>query len=257
MRIIKLDIWGIGAVLGGVLATMACSGGDEYPPLGGNSGSGGAPQTSGGAPSSGGMTTLGGSTSSGGFTATSGGFTATSGGSTSGGSTSGGSNSNNSGGSSKGGSSSSSGKGGSAGSGSPFGRGGTSNGGSGGGGGSTFGRGGSSNAGGGGSGSGGGDFSKVSQIVQSTCGISGCHKNGTQPNLSGTGLYTTLTSTSVGQCGNNKLVTASDPSKSALIMLVTGKCTGLKMPPSCGTSPCIPQADVDTITAWIQAGAKM
>jgi hypothetical protein len=236
-------------ILGGLFAATACSGGEDYPPLevGGSRGlpqpTGGMPTTTGGAPANtGGVATGGvatGGIATGGITATAGGTGGTSsvitGGSasTSGGVQSGG------GAFSKAGSSSTGGKGGSSSAGG--------------------GRGGSTSAGGstsvaGGTSTGTVAYSKVQGIVQTRCTT--CHNGGTAPNLGTAVLYNALTTVSVSRCGGNKLVTASDPTKSALIMVVTGKCGGLRMPVGCSGTACIPQSEIDTLTAWIQQGAK-
>lgn len=138
-------------------------------------------------------------------------------------------------------------------------------------GGTSFGAGGMTASKGGGTSSGGGtstgtgggtsttvSFSQVQTIVNRSCGATGCHSSGGQaPNLSSTGstLYGTLTGTSVRECSNNKLVAASNPSSSALVGLITGKCT-LRMPLGCTSSPCLSQADTDTLSNWITQGAK-
>jgi hypothetical protein len=59
----------------------------------------------------------------------------------------------------------------------------------------------------------------------------------------------------VRQCGGDKLVTTNDTANSALLELPLGQCTNFLMPRTCTKAPCLMQADLDTITAWIQAGA--
>jgi hypothetical protein len=129
-------------------------------------------------------------------------------------------------------------------------------------GGSSNGNGGSSNGSGGaamGGASTGATLAQVQTIVNKNCGASGCHSAGaTAPNLStmGATLAGTLTSTTVSRCSNQKLANAGNASMSALVMVMTNKCGTLKMPLGCSTNPCIAQADVDTISSWINAGAK-
>lgn len=96
-------------------------------------------------------------------------------------------------------------------------------------------------------------FSMVGSIVQDRC--SSCH-GFTMPLLQNNAmLRNTLTSTRVPECGNNPLVTPNDPSKSAVLMLVNRMCGMLVMPAGCGMTPCIPAAEVTTLTNWINAGA--
>ena len=68
-------------------------------------------------------------------------------------------------------------------------------------------------------------------------------------------LYSTLKSTVSLAC-NVPLITPSDPGKSALLLIVTGKCSLFRMPPECSTPPCIPESDIQTISAWVSQGAK-
>jgi hypothetical protein len=111
-------------------------------------------------------------------------------------------------------------------------------------------------------GSGGGAtvaFAAIKSLLDKSCAVVGCHVTGGQsPNLSSSSasLPTTLTSTTVRQCGGDALVKASDTANSALLSVVTGKCSGLRMPVGCTNSMCLPAADITTITNWIQQGAK-
>ena len=129
-------------------------------------------------------------------------------------------------------------------------------------GGANNGNGGSNNGSGGaamGGASNGATLAQVQTIVNKSCGTTGCHSAGaTAPNLGTTGatLAGTLTSTTVSRCSNQKLANAGNASMSSLIMVMTNKCGSLKMPLGCSTNPCIAQADVDTISSWINAGAK-
>jgi len=98
----------------------------------------------------------------------------------------------------------------------------------------------------------------VMSFIRTQCGT--CHTGATPPNLdttrSAAALYTTLTSTSVAECGGNRLVTANEPSKSALLMVGMGQCGTLRMPAGCTDPICYSVADEAMLTNWIQAGAK-
>jgi hypothetical protein len=252
MRLRGTELFGATAILGGALLASACSGGEDYPSYN----TGGAPSTGGTAPSTGGTAFSTGGFSTGGV-ATGGFGTATGGTNTGGvfggaGKSSGGSNSGQGGSKSTGGSF---GQAGSKSTGGSFGQGGSkSTGGS-------FGQAGSKSTGGSSTGGSGGAgtvaFSQIVTIIKSDC--SSCHTNAEAPNLSTanpTTLYNTLTTVTVRQCGGNKLVTANDPSKSALLMLATGQCGTFRMPVTCTTNMCFSAANQATITSWIQSGAK-
>jgi hypothetical protein len=108
----------------------------------------------------------------------------------------------------------------------------------------------------GGSGPGGGSaFSAVSAIVVRACATAQCHGGRRMPNLTAANLYTTLTSTAVSECGNDRLVTPGDPGNSALLSVVNGLCGELIMPANCEAPPCLGAADQKTISDWITAGA--
>ena len=101
-------------------------------------------------------------------------------------------------------------------------------------------------------------FSQVGAILQAQCGTSSCHGGKQSPNLTNTNLstlYTTLTSTTVRQCGSDHLVTKNDTANSALLELPQGTCTNFIMPRGCTSTPCLKSADMTTITNWILAGA--
>ncbi len=96
-------------------------------------------------------------------------------------------------------------------------------------------------------------FAAVTSIIQANCSI--CHGN-RQPRLTNNAnLYETLTSTTVKECGNNPLVKPDDPANSALLMLPNWECDDLVMPQGCIAALCITDAELATITAWIDAGA--
>jgi len=92
----------------------------------------------------------------------------------------------------------------------------------------------------------GATFAQVRSIVQARCG--NCHSNFTN--------YNTLTTHGVSRCGNDKLATANDTANSAFLELVQGQgCNGYLMPRGCSSAPCISNADIQTFTSWINAGA--
>jgi hypothetical protein len=93
--------------------------------------------------------------------------------------------------------------------------------------------------------------------VQRDCASNGCHAGSKRPtfNSSKSALYNTLTTTVSLAC-NVPLITRSDTSKSALLLIVTGKCSLFRMPPECTTLPCIPEADIQLISTWVSEGAK-
>jgi hypothetical protein len=101
-------------------------------------------------------------------------------------------------------------------------------------------------------------FTQVAAIIQTQCGASSCHGGKENPKLTNTNLstlYTTLTSTTVRQCGSDHLVTKNDTANSALLELPQGQCTNFLMPQTCTKAPCLQQADLTTISNWIAAGA--
>jgi hypothetical protein len=99
-------------------------------------------------------------------------------------------------------------------------------------------------------------FSAVASIIQQHCGASGCHGGARNPRLTNnSNLYKTLTSTTVEECASNHLVTPSDPTNSALLMLPNWECDDFVMPEGCVDMPCLSATELATITAWIQAGA--
>jgi uncharacterized membrane protein len=93
---------------------------------------------------------------------------------------------------------------------------------------------------------GGATYTQVKAIIQSRC--ASCHSNFNS--------YNGLTTSSVGQCGNDKLATPNDPGRSAFLQLVQGQgCGGFLMPRGCSSAPCISASDIQTFTSWINAGA--
>jgi hypothetical protein len=100
-------------------------------------------------------------------------------------------------------------------------------------------------AGMGGSSVGGATFTQVKAILQRDC--TSCHSNFT--------TYNTVMTHSVSNCGGDTLAKANDAANSAFLELVQGQCGSFLMPRGCRTAPCISQSDIDTFTAWINAGA--
>jgi hypothetical protein len=101
------------------------------------------------------------------------------------------------------------------------------------------------------SGAGGGSvgtvkFSQVSAVVSRTCG--NCHSSFRN--------YSTLTTHAVSRCGGDTLVKANDPANSAILELVQGMCGSFLMPRGCSRAPCISTADIQTITTWVNEGAR-
>lgn len=95
-----------------------------------------------------------------------------------------------------------------------------------------------------GTGAGGVTFTQVKAIVQRNCGS--CHANFTS--------YATFTTHQANPCGNDALAKANDPANSSFLELVQGQCS-LLMPKGCSKAPCISASDIQTVTAWINAGA--
>ncbi len=109
-----------------------------------------------------------------------------------------------------------------------------------------------------------GTFSDVAMIMANNCGASQCHGGGPggQPLVytNKATLYGVLTSTVVAECMSSKLVTPGDPAHSALLLLPTWVCTDpsggpFVMPQGCIDTPCLKQTELDSIKAWITAGA--
>jgi hypothetical protein len=92
---------------------------------------------------------------------------------------------------------------------------------------------------------GGPTFAQVSAIVQRNC--ASCHRTFT--------TFSVLTTHAVSRCGNDMLAKPNDAANSAFLELVLGQCGTFLMPRACKTAPCISAADIDTFTAWINAGA--
>lgn len=109
-----------------------------------------------------------------------------------------------------------------------------------------------------------GTFASVAAIMASNCGAALCHGGGAggQPLVytNKATLYNTLTTTVVKECNGVKLVTPGDPAHSALLLLPNWMCTDdsggpFVMPQGCIDTPCLSKDELDSITAWITAGA--
>jgi hypothetical protein len=108
------------------------------------------------------------------------------------------------------------------------------------------GRGGAAGTGGGGGPVGTVTFSQVSAVVSRNCG--NCHSSFRN--------YSTLTTHAVSRCGGDTLVKANDAANSAILELVQGMCGSFLMPRGCSKAPCISAADIQTITTWVNEGAR-
>jgi hypothetical protein len=110
-----------------------------------------------------------------------------------------------------------------------------------------------------------GTFGAVAEIMRQNCGLSACHGGGPESQelvyTNVATLHSVLTTTIVSECNNNPLVMPGDPVNSALIKLPNWDCTDpsggpFVMPQGCIEDPCLPPAELASITAWIMAGAK-
>lgn len=100
-------------------------------------------------------------------------------------------------------------------------------------------------------------YLQVQTVIEKKCGI--CHTlGGNQPDLTTTGneLYDTLATFRVRQCGGNPMVSPNNPAQSALLMVTTGKCGGLRMPQGCSGTSCVTSQEQQVISGWISEGAK-
>jgi hypothetical protein len=104
-------------------------------------------------------------------------------------------------------------------------------------------------------------YEEVVDIVNRSCAQGVCHipveYGGIDPNMTNLEgeLYGNLTSRLVSQCGDMALVTPGEPENSAIVQLPQHNCGEFVMPDGCLDFPCIPQVDIDALTAWIRAGA--
>jgi len=117
---------------------------------------------------------------------------------------------------------------------------------------------------GGNSGSGGGssqyaNLATVSQIVQAKCGGSGCHNDGTPPNMVGisdANLYTLLKTYVSTYCGNRVLVKPGSPDQSAFYLAQEGQCgDSLPIMPLGCVDNCTPSDYLEGVRQWIANGA--
>ncbi len=99
----------------------------------------------------------------------------------------------------------------------------------------------------------------VQPILTANCATDKCHGGATpEANLDMTAgsAYAALVGVATDECNGNRIrVTAGSPADSYLINKLTGHgmCTGKRMPRD---KPALPQSDIDTIAAWICAGAQ-
>ena len=103
-------------------------------------------------------------------------------------------------------------------------------------------------------------FSSISMLLAASCGGTTCHTTRQKPMLvNNASLHSTLLDTVVSECGGAHLVVPGNPDGSAIIQLVNRRCTksgrAFYMPRNCTTNPCLPAAQLQTLTQWIQAGA--
>jgi hypothetical protein len=139
--------------------------------------------------------------------------------------------------------------------------------GKGGSGGATSGAGGASGrggqGGGGGSGqAGGATFTAVYKIFMTSCSGTGCHVSAT--GAGGLAMpdkmtaYMNLVGVNSTSCTGEKRVVAGDAAKSELVHALDhtaiGSC-GARTPQMPDRKPKLPQADIDTVSAWVAAGA--
>jgi hypothetical protein len=103
-------------------------------------------------------------------------------------------------------------------------------------------------------------FSSISTLLAASCGGTSCHTTRQKPALANNpNLRMALLDTVVSECGGAHLVVPGNPEGSAIIQLVNRRCTksgrAFYMPRNCTTNPCLPAAQLQTLTSWIQAGA--
>ena len=102
------------------------------------------------------------------------------------------------------------------------------------------------------------DYPTASGVIDNNCTLSKCHGRDEEPLITVDAAFPAfLLNTFVEECGNVPLVTPGDPSKSALLLLVTRQCGELVMPDKCRTNPCLTDEDYATLLAWVQQGAPM
>jgi hypothetical protein len=100
---------------------------------------------------------------------------------------------------------------------------------------------------------------QVQPIFSASCTNAGCHggvKVAGNLNLTSGKAYAALVGVSTSDCsGSKKRVVPGDPAQSYLMNKLTGVgiCTGTQMPK---TGSNLAQAQLDTISSWICAGAQ-
>lgn len=128
---------------------------------------------------------------------------------------------------------------------------------------------GSAGSSGGGAGSGGSSsvtpvtWQEMSFTVNDACAKSKCHNGMQDPPLLAIPAmtqYMMLTTHPITFCGTaTRLVAPGNPANSAILKLVNGECLldgePFLMPADCTQAPCLPAAQITTITNWILSGA--
>jgi hypothetical protein len=104
-------------------------------------------------------------------------------------------------------------------------------------------------------------FVATYQIIMARCTGATCHIGATKP---GGGLamndrasaYKALVGVNAASCRGEKRVVASNPDKSELVHVLTRTMLGTCNPPQMPEGqPKLPQNEIDTVSAWIKAGA--
>jgi hypothetical protein len=106
-------------------------------------------------------------------------------------------------------------------------------------------------------------WQELSTTIKGTCAKAMCHNGMQQPTLlavPAAAQYTALTTHPVNVCGAaTRLVVPGKLAESAILKLVNGECmfngAPFMMPGDCTQAPCLPAAQITTITNWIQSGA--
>jgi hypothetical protein len=106
-------------------------------------------------------------------------------------------------------------------------------------------------------------WQELSTTINDTCARAMCHNGMQQPTLlavPAAAQYTALTTHPVNVCGAaTRLVVPSKVAESAILKLVNGECmfngAPFMMPGDCTQAPCLPAAQITTITNWILSGA--
>ena len=106
-------------------------------------------------------------------------------------------------------------------------------------------------------------WQELSFTINGSCAKTMCHNGMQAPPLlaiPAATQYATLTTHPVSVCGTaTRLVAPGDVANSAILKLVNGECMldgeVFMMPADCAQAPCLPSAQIATITNWILSGA--